>query len=159
MPDLMRRTQASPGSSLGMHRGLREFLVFTLAGDAYAVELARIREIVSPPALTDVPRAAPEILGLCSVRGLLITVIDLRRRLKLKEVPLSRSSRILLTQSQSGEVVGLFVDDVRHVIRLEAGEIELAHTILGGDLSDYVMGVGRPHGAVIVILDLKSVTI
>lgn len=136
----------------------REFLVFHLAGEAYGVDLAGVREIVSPPTLTDVPRAAPEIMGLCSVRGLLVTVIDLRRRLKLAEAERTRLSRILLTETSDGEVVGLFVDEVQHVIRLSPGEIEMAHAVLGGDLSDHVFGIGRPKSDVIVLLDLMSVT-
>ncbi len=154
---ITRQTELTP-KSLSTHDGLREFLVFHLAGEAYAVELARIREIVSPPALTEVPRAVSEIMGICSVRGLLVTVIDLRRRLRLEESSASRSSRILLTETLGGEVVGLFVDEVRHVIRLDTSEIEIAQAVLGGDLSDHVMGIGRPQGEVLVILDLKSVT-
>jgi purine-binding chemotaxis protein CheW len=139
-------------------RGPKEFLVFMLAGAAYAVELARIREIVSPPLLTDVPRAAREILGVCSVRGLLVTVIDLRRRLRLVAAEATRTSRILLTETQSGEAIGLFVDEVKYVIRLESSEIEVAQAVLGGDLSDHITGIGRAENQVIVILDLMSMT-
>jgi purine-binding chemotaxis protein CheW len=137
--------------------GLREFLSFRVAEDVYAVELARIREIVSPPPLTEVPRAAPDIVGICSVRGLLVTVVDLRRRLRLPEAPATRSSRILLANTDSGEVVGLFVDEVRHVVRLSPGQIELTASVLGGDLSDHVLGVGRPDGEFVVLLDLASI--
>jgi purine-binding chemotaxis protein CheW len=158
MLELTHRPEPHMPSSLAAARGPKEFLVFNLANEAYAVELARIREIVSPPLLTDVPRASREILGVCSVRGLLVTVIDLRRRLRLVESEATRTSRILLTETHSGEVIGLFVDEVKHVIRLESSEIEIAQNVLGGDLSDHVTGIGRTEGQVIVILDLKSVT-
>ena len=137
--------------------GLREFLSFRLAADIYAVELARIREIVTPPPLTTVPRAPPDVIGICSVRGLLVTVIDLRRRLRLLEAVSSRQSRILLANMDSGEVVGLFVDEVRQVVRLGAQEIEVTANVLGGELSDHVLGVGRPDGEFVVLLDLDSI--
>ena len=57
-----------------------------------------------------------------------------------------------------GEVVGLLVDDVKNVVRLAADEIELAQSILGGDLSDYVLGVGRPVGEPIILLDQRRLT-
>ena len=137
---------------------IREFLAFLVAGEEYAVELARIREIVSAPAITTVPRSSKDVIGICSVRGLLVTVIDLRRRLRVPEAPASRHSRILLSQTDSGEVVGLFVDEVKHVVRLRSSEIEIAHAVLGNDLSEYVMGIGRSDGDVIVLLDLRSIT-
>lgn len=144
-------------TNLGV-RGIQEFLIFTLAGEPYAVELARVREIVSPPALTEVPRAEPDVMGVCSVRGLLVTVIDLRRRLTLVERAQTRYSRILLAHADSGEVIGLFVDEVRNVVRLNGREIEVAHAVLGGDVSDHVLGIGRVDGEVVVILDIGSVT-
>jgi len=143
------------GSSSG--QGLREFLSFRLASDLYAVELARIREIVSPPPLTEVPRTLPDVIGICSVRGLLVTVVDLRKRLRLPESAPTRLSRILLANTEPGEVVGLFVDEVRQVVRLSANELEITSTVLGGDLSDHVLGVGRPEGEFLVLLDLDRI--
>lgn len=157
MPDLVKPIPSmidkrlAPSSS-----GLREFLSFRLAADIYAVELARIREIVTPPPLTTVPRAPVDVIGICSVRGLLITVVDLRRRLRLPEAASTRLSRILLATTDSGEVVGLFVDEVRQVVRLASQEIEVTANVLGGELSDHVVGVGRPDGEFVVLLDLGS---
>ncbi len=147
---LDRRSSQSAASEL------REFLSFRLGADTYAVELARIREIVSSPPLTEVPRSSPDVIGVCSVRGLLVTVIDLRRRLKLVEAPATRLSRILLANADSGEVIGLLVDEVRHVVRLASSEIEVTANLLGSDLADHVLGVGRPNGEFLVLLDLGS---
>jgi purine-binding chemotaxis protein CheW len=137
--------------------GLREFLSFRLGADVHAVELARIREIVSSPPLTEVPRAPADVIGICSVRGLLVTVIDLRRRLRFPEAPPTRLSRILLANTDSGEVVGLFVDEVRQVVRLGPSEIEITANVLGTELADHVLGVGRPDGEFVILLDLDSI--
>jgi purine-binding chemotaxis protein CheW len=159
MVDLTRMQSRSLTPRRGKPEGPpREYLAFTLAGEIYALELARIREIVSPPPLTEVPRAPRDVVGVCSVRGLLGTVIDLRRRLNLAEGESTRLSRILLSYTDSGEIVGLLVDEVRQVVRLVEREIEVAQQVLGGDLSDHVVGIGRPGDEVIVLLDLSSVT-
>lgn len=151
--------ELSTYSSAGVdrRRGTRDFLVFLLAGDLYAVGLTRIREILSPPPITPVPRAKRAVLGVCSVRGLLVTVMDLRRRLHVEEHELTRRARILLVEAQSGEVIGLMVDEVRHVARLSDGEIEVATNLLGGDVSEHVIGIGRPAGEVVVLLNLSSI--
>ncbi len=134
-----------------------EFLAFFLAGEIYAVPLTKIREILSPPPITEVPRAPRNVVGVCSVRGLLVTVIDLRRRLVVEESPTTRRTRILLTETDAGEIVGLLVDGVDQVIRLTEDEIELASTVLGGEVSEHVLGIGRPPGLEIILLDLSSV--
>ena len=136
---------------------VREFLAFTLGDDLYAVELHKVHEILSPPPITEVPRAAPEILGVCSVRGLLVTVIDLRRRVGLPPAPIARRSRILLASSSGGEVMGLLVDEVRQVVSLSEADVELASSVLGGDVAEHVIGIGRAPGAEFILLDLASV--
>ena len=136
---------------------VREFLTFKLGEELYGVELTRIKEILSPPPITEVPRAPQEVLGVCSVRGLLVTVVDLRRRLRLEERPFARRTRILLVTADWGEVMGLLVDEVRQVVRLQESEVEMAAAALGGDVAEYVLGVGRPEGMFIVLLDLKAI--
>jgi len=142
----------------GQSRGpVREFLTFTLGADVFGVELARIKEILIPPPVTAVPRAPTDVLGVCSVRGLLVTVVDLKARLRLADRTRSRRARILLAISPNGEAVGLVVDEVRQVVRLTEDDMELASAGLGGEVSEFVLGIGRPQGEFIVLLDLGSV--
>jgi purine-binding chemotaxis protein CheW len=157
MADLSRTREGRLARRVAERGPVREFLAFVLAGELYGVELTRIREILSPPPITIVPRASSDVIGVCSVRGLLVTVLDLRRRLDLDEAPASRRSRILLTEVESGEVLGLYVDEVRQVMRLTENEIEPANAVLGGDVSEHVLGIGRPAGVVLILLDLKSI--
>lgn len=134
-----------------------EYLAFVLAGDVYAVSIRSVREILKPPPFTEVPRAPREVLGVVSVRGLLVTVVDLRRRLGLDEAAPTRKSRILLAEVEGGELIGLFVDEVLQVHRLGEGEIEAASSVLGGQLAEHVLGIGRPDGALVILLDLRAV--
>jgi chemotaxis signal transduction protein len=131
-------------------------LTFSLGDDLFGVDLARIKEILSLPPITLVPRAPRSIVGICSVRGLLVSVMDLRLRLGLEARPRTRRARILLVTTDHGEVVGLLVDEVRHVVRLSEEELELTPA-LGGDMSEHVLGVGRSQGEFIVLLDLAAV--
>src|SRR5262245_40964726 len=125
MADLVRNRPAPVVRRAVPQGPVREFLAFVLSGELYGVELARIREIVSPPPITPVPRAPREVLGVCSVRGLLVTVVDLRLKLRLEERPTSRRTRILLAEAPGGDVIGLLVDEVRQVIRLTEPQVEL----------------------------------
>jgi purine-binding chemotaxis protein CheW len=136
-----------------------EYLAFVLAGETYAVQIAHVAEILRPPPVTEVPRAPGNILGVISVRGKLVTVIDLRRRFRLPEAPMDRKTRILLADVGTGEQVGLLVDEVHQVWRLAPEEIEAA-SILGGEQAPHIGGIGRPaaeQGTILVLLDLRPI--
>jgi purine-binding chemotaxis protein CheW len=122
--------------------GVREFLAFVIAHATYALPLSCVREIMRVPAITPVPRAGHEVLGICSVRGQVTTLIDLRHKLNLEAAPITSRTRILLVD-QGDEIMGLLCDRVQQVHRLSETEVEMA-SVLGADASSYVMGIGRP---------------
>lgn len=132
-----------------------EYVSFSLAGAAYAVPIARIAEILKPLPITPVPRSPRVVVGVMTVRGRLVTVIDLRRRLRLHEAPIDHRSRILITDTGE-ERIGLLVDEVMHVHRLADTEIE-PRDVLGGDPEPYLAGIGRPEGAILILLDLRPI--
>jgi purine-binding chemotaxis protein CheW len=176
MADLVKRTPGPLKRSRQQDRGPRtEYLAFVLAGDVYAAPVALVREILKPPPLTPVPRAPHSTLGIVSVRGQLVTVIDLRRRLRVDEAPLSRKSRILLVNAESSEVIGVYVDEVLQVYRLSEAEVEPATSALGSEVAGYIAGIARPDTvlarmrgpdgyplpgpdpSVVILLDLRAV--
>lgn len=134
-----------------------EYLAFRLGSDTYGVRIESIAEILKPPPITPIPRAPGIVLGIMSVRGRLVTVMDLRARFGHATATLGRRTRILLTEVR-GETLGVVVDEVRQVYRLGESEIEPA-AALGSDQPSYVIGVGRPKedgapGDIVVLLDL-----
>lgn len=135
-----------------------EFLVFICNDELFAVDLRTVHEIVIPPPITVVPRAPAAVVGVCSVRGQLATVVDLRHVLGLPPADGERRARILLAKVSETDLVGLCVDEVKHVVRLTSSQIEVTGQSLGGDGSEGVRGIGRPAGGeVIVLLDLFAV--
>ena len=113
-----------------------------LAGDeAYGFPLSAVREILVPPPLTEVPRAPEHFLGVIVVRGQIITVIDLSKMLHLEAEQTEPYGRILLVDNGE-ELIGVAVDRVSQVYRMERDQIEYA-SAMSAELSEYVVGVGR----------------
>ena len=131
-------TMMVPSESPGL---LHEFLAFVVGEETFAFPLASVREILKPPPITPVPRSPSEVAGVISVRGKVVTVVDLRQQFGVEAVS-GKHTRILLTVIEE-ELMGMMVDRVLQVYRFAADEMELA-TAVGGDVSDYVLGVGRP---------------
>lgn len=130
-----------------------EYLAFMLGTEAYAIQIGNIVEILKPLPITEVPRADPEVVGVMSVRGRLVTVVDLKRRFRLtRSFTMDKKSRILLVDA-AGELIGLLVDEVLQVYRLAESEIEPPQ-VLGTEQPAHVVGIGRPpsSGAVVLLL-------
>jgi purine-binding chemotaxis protein CheW len=157
MPSLAKVRSGKRAAMRAGEAGTRtEYLAFGLAGETYAVPIGQLAEILRPPPITDVPRAPRNVVGVVSVRGRLVTVVDLRRRLRLDAAPVDRRSRILLVDTGS-EHIGLLVDEVQQVWRLAAEEIEPA-SVLGGEQAAHIVGIGRPadaEGTMLILLDLR----
>jgi purine-binding chemotaxis protein CheW len=155
MKSLARRIEGRSAMQRADEAGNRaEYLAFMLGSEAYGIEIGNIGEILMPLPITEVPRADPSVVGVMSVRGRLVAVVDLKRRFHLaRSFTMDRKSRILLVNAVDEEI-GLLVDEVLQVYRLSEAEIE-PPTVLGSEQPLHVVGIGRPQGgAVLLLLDL-----
>jgi len=97
----------------------RELLVLWLGDDPYALPVERVREIVRLRPITPMPRVPDAVRGVLSLRGDIVQVIDLRRRLGLAPDPTENPRRrIVVLGSEDGQTTGLLVDRVSEVLRL-----------------------------------------
>lgn len=132
---------------------VRELLTFTLDGDPYAIPVEWAREIVRLRAITPVPRVPPEIRGVISLRGEIVQVLDLCRRLGIQTREPTRSTRIIVLHGDHGAVTGLLVDSVREVVRIAEAAVQPPPT---GE-SDSVEALCRRDGEFISLLNMDRV--
>jgi purine-binding chemotaxis protein CheW len=136
----------------------REMLAFRLGEMAYAIDIARVQSIVKIPPLTPVPRAPVGVMGIVGVRGRVLTVIDIRERLKAQVTEPSRTSRLLVVPVEGQDLVGVYVDEVLHVVRFLPHQIEPASRLVGSETSEeHLIGIGRKHDQMVVLIDLKPI--
>ncbi|QIA27872.1 chemotaxis protein CheW [Thermaerobacter sp. PB12/4term] len=128
----------------------RVLVLFRLAGEDYGIDVGCVREIITWQQPTRVPRTPPFVEGIINLRGHIIPVLDLRRRLSLPEGSRERSTRIVVVE-QGTTVVGLVVDAVSEVVRLPAGTIEPPAEVLAVDAS-FIEGIARHGDRLILVL-------
>ncbi len=132
------------------------WLAFVLGREHYAVGIEYVKEIIKPREVTDIPRVPEYLLGVISLRGVIVPVFDLCRRLRLGEGGLSEHTRIIVCEL--GErVAGLMVDSISQVVDMNEEHVEPPPAILTGLDRDMVEGVGRVQGRMIILLDLEQV--
>jgi purine-binding chemotaxis protein CheW len=132
-----------------------ELLTFTIAGEQYAVAIDHLVEIVTPRAATHVPNADPTIVGIISLRGTMVTVIDVRRKLRHPAGQRGNDARIIVAERGS-ETLGFEVDRVLRVLKVGAAAIEPHPVVHSSELSEAVRGVFRHANALTILLDLDK---
>jgi purine-binding chemotaxis protein CheW len=148
----------SPVRAAAGDEPIREILTFSLGGEAYGVPLTQVLEILGVRTITRVPRSPADVVGVCTVRGELVTVIDTRLRLEPGASRAPNRGRILVTTSWDGEKVGLLVDEVLGVQRFSQAQIEATAGVLVGDISSHIESIARKGDQVTVLVNLSSLT-
>ncbi len=133
-----------------------QWLTFSLGEEEYALELAVVNEIIKPRDVTDIPRVPEFIRGIISLRGIIVPVFDLRGRLNIGMVEPGPTTRIVVCQ-QDENLAGLLVDSINQVVTIPTNCVEPPPTVLSGLDRDFVEGVGRIDGRMLILLHLKSV--
>jgi purine-binding chemotaxis protein CheW len=131
---------------------LDEYLTFALGGEEYAVPVADVREVMRAPTVTEVPRAPAHILGVITVRGEVVAVMDARSRLGLGKGDAASAGRIVIVDAGLGSV-GLLVDAVRNVVRLPRGAVEPCPRGIASSAADCVTGIGRHRERLFMVVD------
>jgi purine-binding chemotaxis protein CheW len=101
----------------------RELLVVQLADGDYAIPVERIREIVRLATVTRVPHTPDWLVGVVALRGEIVEVVDLRKRLGLPKGEAARANRIVVVHGDDDGVAGLLVDSVKGVIRAREQDV------------------------------------
>jgi purine-binding chemotaxis protein CheW len=136
---------------------LAQLCTFRIGGEDYAIDIMRVREIIHPLPITPVPRAPAFVEGVIRLRGDVIPVVDVRKRLALPVTPETRKSRFLVV-NVAGRRIALVVDEVREVLRLPRSAIRPAPS-LGSTGPRFFLGVcggERSGSALRLLLNVKA---
>lgn len=133
------------------------FLGFVLRDEEFGVDLHMVKQIVIPPPVTWVPRVQPHILGVISIRGNVVTLVDARRLMGFEESDRPNSARVLLVDVRD-ERIGLLVDKITQVRRVPVQAFEESPDLDSGSMTDHVVGIIRPDKHTqVTIIDLKEI--
>ncbi|HBA88272.1 MAG TPA: chemotaxis protein CheW [Geobacter sp.] len=133
-----------------------ELLCFRVASEEYALNIMDIKEIIKPRDVTEVPRVPAFVRGILSLRGNIIPVFDMRLRLGLAGNTASERERVVVVKRQSG-FCGVLVDEVVQVVRIAEAGIEPPPVVLEGIDREFVLGIGRVNGRMLILLDMEKV--
>lgn len=134
-----------------------EFLCIRVSNEIYGINIMKIKEIIKPREVTEIPRAPSFVSGVISLRGVIIPIVDMLDRLGLMRGAVSGRGRVVVVK-HGEDFTGLLVDEVIQVVRIPKDRFEPAPSVLEGINRDFVSGIGRTDNRMIILLNLDTIT-
>jgi purine-binding chemotaxis protein CheW len=143
------------GYAREVRQDLQRYLAFRVSGETYGLPIAELGEITKPFDTTPVPRTADFVVGIGNVRGSVIPIVDLARRLRLPIVPRTGMARVLIV-NRANEPYGLLVDQVREVVQIAPEALEAPPGAISGPKGAFISALARHAGEIVIVLDLVT---
>jgi len=133
-----------------------QLVSFKLGKEEFGVDILKVQEINRMLEITEMPNSPDFVEGIVNLRGRIIPVIDLKKRLNLPIKEHDNSTRIIVVEL-NGKTVGFIVDEVSEVLRIESNITEPPPEMVAGINSDYITAVAKMEDRLLILLDLNKV--
>ncbi|MCX8022911.1 MAG: chemotaxis protein CheW [Syntrophorhabdaceae bacterium] len=133
-----------------------QLVTFKLDNEEFGVDILKVQEINKMMNITKIPNAPFFVEGVINLRGKIIPIVDLRKKLGFQSKEYDKATRIIVIELD-GLVLGFVVDSVSEVLRIPRDTIEPPPSLVGGIESDYIEGVGKLDDRLLILLELKKV--
>jgi purine-binding chemotaxis protein CheW len=129
---------------------------FRIGRETFGLPISMVREIIRVPDITAVPNAPAYIEGVINLRGRIIPVVDLRKRFGEKSFEPNKKNRVVVVELET-RAIGLIVNSASEVLRISPSEIEEPGNVFHEGELDYITGVGKLKGRLVMLLDLNRI--
>ncbi|MGD8778861.1 MAG: chemotaxis protein CheW [Ignavibacteria bacterium] len=133
-----------------------QLVSFKIGDEEFGVDILKVQEIIRMIQITKVPNAPVFVEGVVNLRGRIIPVIDLRRRIGMEKRDYDKETRIVVVEI-SDNTVGFIVDEVSEVLRIPRSITEPPPEMVSGLDSDYITAVGKLEDRLLILLDLERI--
>jgi len=134
-----------------------QLVSFLLGEEEFGADILVVQEIIRMQPTTRVPNAPHFVEGVINLRGKVIPIVDLRKRLNVRGAKDDHSVRIIVV-NVDGKITGFIVDSVSQVLRIPRNTIEPAPSIvIAGIESEYITGVSKLDDKLLILLDFSKI--
>lgn len=128
---------------------------FRNGDEFFGVPINKVREIVRVPEITPVPDMPEFLKGVINLRGRIVAVVDMSKRLGVAGSGVKKTNRVLILEI-GGSLTGLIVDSVSEIVKLDEGAIEPPPEVISSIGAEYVTGVGKLRDRLFVLLEIEK---
>ena len=133
-----------------------QLVTFKLGNEEFALDILKVQEINRMVEITKVPKAPDFVEGVINLRGRVIPIVDIRKKFHLNIKEATKETRIIVVNIMN-KTIGLIVDSVSEVLRINSSTIQPPPPLIAGLDSDYIKGVGKLDERLIILLDIDKI--
>ncbi|AMX03205.1 chemotaxis protein CheW [Microbulbifer thermotolerans] len=148
-------TNTSAQEIAAAESGNREFLVFSLGDEEYAIDILKVQEIRGYDNVTRIANAPDFIKGVANLRGVIVPIVDLRIKFRLSSAEYDAQT-VVIVVNIAERVVGMVVDRVSDVMTLSGEQIKAAPEFGVGLPLAYIEGLGNLGERMLVLVDIEK---
>ena len=146
----------SQSAQTEIHSHTEELATFYVGEALCGMDILKVQEVNKLIEMTRVPQAPEYVLGILNLRGEIVTIVDLGKKLSLKSTDMSDKTRNIIVNS-NGEHIGLMVEQISDVVQAEWEKVEAPPANIGGVQGKYFTGVFKTEDRLIGILDVEKI--
>ena len=138
----------------------RQYLTFKLDEEVFAIDVAKVREVLEISSITKIPKTPEFMSGVINLRGSVVPVVDLRLCFEMSKTTKTVNTCIVVVEvllEGEATVIGALADSVEEVIDLEPDQIQPPPRIGTRVRTDFILGMGKRDTQFIMILDIDRV--
>jgi purine-binding chemotaxis protein CheW len=134
-----------------------QLVIFDMAGEYFGVEISTVESIIKMQTIVAVPHAPDFVEGVTNLRGVILPVIDLRKRLGMEKVEPTKDTRVIVVSLGEKSKVGLVVDGVSEVLTITDSVVEPAPAMVTSVDTAFITGIAKIDQRPVVLLDLSRI--
>lgn len=134
----------------------QQLVVFELAGENYGIDISAVEGIIKMQPITKMPQAPMFVEGVINLRGVVVPVIDLRKRFGLPALEHSADTRIVNVFMGKAKI-GMIVDGVSEVLRIPEEAIEPTPAMVSTVNTSFIRGIAKLDNRLVTLLDLDKI--
>ena len=144
------------GAKVDVSSTLIQLVSFKIGEEEFGVDITKVQEIIRMVDITRVPNAPHFVEGVINLRGKVIPIIDMRKRLELDSKDYDKDTRIVVVEIE-GKIVGFIVDSVSEVLRINQAVTEAPPPMVAGINSEFITSIAKLDDRLLILLDLERV--
>ncbi len=133
----------------------KRYIVFNVGNETYGIDISCVNTIIQMPEITRVPNAPHSFSGVMNLRGEIISVMSLNKKINSVKDKYTKDSRVIVVELGDGNLMGLIVDSVKEVITVDGNDVEEPSPFLKKEES-LVKGVAKVGDDIITIIEVAS---
>ena len=135
---------------------MSRYIEFSLGTEDYAIPLLMVREVISVPETTPIPKSPVHFLGIMNLRGQVISIVDLRKKLKIDNSKIDKEEAVIIVDV-GGINIGVVVDSINKVLAFSFEEVSEMPEVENQINTQYINGVYKKENSLTVLLDIAKV--